>query len=101
MIAILVAALTLDPCAIFHARVRLPALLVRRGMPTGDAEMGFITYVVPDPGGLIVIDPAVSASTPQHLERLPLLARLTMPDFSHAPRVGEVLGRTPVRAVLV
>src|SRR5437773_3108182 len=101
MIPFLVAALTLDPCAIVHARTRLPALLVRRGMPAGDAEMGFITYVVPDPGGLIVIDPAVSASTPEHAERLPLLTRVTLPDFSHAPRVGDVLGRIPVRAVLV
>ena len=101
MIPILVAALSLDPCAIIHARTRLPALLVRRGLPAGDVEMGFITYVVPTASGLVVIDPAVGALTPEHADRAPFWVRATLPDFSRAPRVGEVLRGQPVRAVLV
>ena len=101
MIPILVAALSLEPCAIVHARTRLPALLVRRGIPAGDVEMGFITYVVPTPAGLILIDPAVGALTPEHAEHLPLWVRATLPDFSHSPRAGEVLRGQQVRAVLV
>ena len=101
MIAFLVAALTLDPCAIVHARARLPALLVRRGLPAGDVEMGFITYVVPTSAGWIVVDPAVGAGTPQHAQRAPLWVRAMLPDFSRVPSVGEVLRGAHLRAVLV
>lgn len=96
MIPLLIAALSIEPCAIVHARARMPALLVRRGMPAGDMEMGFITYVVPTPGGLLVIDPAVGAATPQHA---PFWLRFV--DFAHATRVGDVLNGEKVRAILV
>src|SRR5438309_2193063 len=101
MTAVLLVALSLEPCAIVHAHTRLPAFLVRRGMPAGDAEMGFITYVVPTPLGLIVIDPAVGALTPEHAERAPLWVRATLPDFSRSPRAGDVLRGQPLRAVLL
>ncbi len=101
MIAFLVAALTLDPCAIVHARARLPALLVRRGLPAGDVEMGFITYVVPTSAEWIVVDPAVGAGTPRHAQRAPLWVRAMLPDFSRVPSVGEVLRGAHLRAVLV
>jgi len=101
MIAFLLAALVLDPCAIVHARARLPALLVRRGLPAGDVEMGFITYVAPTSAGWVVIDPAVGSSTPEHAQRAPPWVRAMLPDFSHAPHVGEVLRGARLRAILV
>jgi glyoxylase-like metal-dependent hydrolase (beta-lactamase superfamily II) len=101
MIPLLIAALSIEPCAVVHTRARIPALLVRRGLPAGDLEMGFITYVVPTPEGLLVVDPAVGASTPEHAARTPFWVRATLPDFSRAARLGDALKAEKVRAILV
>lgn len=101
MILLLTALSLTEPCAIVHAKARVPALLVRRGMPAGDAEIGFITYVAPGAEGLVVIDPAVGRDTPAHLRQLPFWVRAWMPDFSAAPTASGVLAGQRIEAVLV